>query len=176
MAIVDAHGRLFGRVSILDLGAVLIIVFVLLGIFVAPGGKGSVATIGSSKPVEVDLVFRTVTASQPEELLQTLQAEDATNIIVRNQPSGTVELLNVEATPRSVAVPQPDGSVISLPDPRPELAYSIDLLVTVGGNAQVTETGPVLGGTKLKIGATVELEGMTYTMTGKVADVRILSE
>jgi hypothetical protein len=121
----------------------------------------------------VDLLFRSVIASSPDDLLQTLQTDETTNMVVRNQPSGTVNLLQVKATPRSTAVPQPDGSVIALPDPRPELDYTIDLMVTIGGEAQITDDGPVLGGAKLKIGTTAELAGQTYTMVGKVADVRL---
>jgi hypothetical protein len=174
MAILDAQGRILGRVSILDLGAVVIIVLVLIGIFFAPGSGGSVAQVGAStQPIEVDLLFRSVIASSPDDLLQTLQTDETTNMVVRNQPSGTVNLLQVKATPRSTAVPQPDGSVIALPDPRPELDYTIDLMVTIGGEAQITDDGPVLGGAKLKIGTTAELAGQTYTMVGKVADVRL---
>ena len=59
MKILDSQGRLFGKVSILDLGAVLIILMVIVGIFFFPGTtRGSVAQIGNviSKPVEVEAI------------------------------------------------------------------------------------------------------------------------
>ena len=46
MALLDSKGRLFGKVSILDLGALLIILGVVFGIFFLPGRSGSVAQIG----------------------------------------------------------------------------------------------------------------------------------
>jgi len=58
MKILDSQGRLFGKVSILDFGAALVILLVLVGIFF-PGTSGSVAQVGiATKPVEVDLIVR----------------------------------------------------------------------------------------------------------------------
>ena len=37
MAILDSKGRLFGKLSLLDLGAALAIVFVIFGIYFYPG-------------------------------------------------------------------------------------------------------------------------------------------
>jgi hypothetical protein len=177
MTILDNQGRLFGRVSILDLGALLVIVLVLIGIFLVPGSRGSVAQVGgATKPVEVDLIVRGVVTTAPDDLLKTLQSGETPNIIVRNQPSGSVKLLKVEVTPNSIPVPQPDGSVVALPDPRPEVEYITDFLITMGGQAQVTDNGVVIGGSKLKIGASVELEGKTYTISGKVAKVTVLDQ
>ena len=40
MKILDAKGRLFGKVSLLDIGAGLVILMVLAGIFIFPGTGG----------------------------------------------------------------------------------------------------------------------------------------
>ena len=37
MAIIDSQGRLFGKLSILDIGSALIILLVIAGIFLFPG-------------------------------------------------------------------------------------------------------------------------------------------
>lgn len=177
MAILDSKGRLFGKVSILDIGAALIMVLVIAGIFLFPGGSGSVAQVGTStKPVEVDVMVRGLTVRDPQALLKSLQDEDKTKIIIRNQPYGEVDVLAVESLPRSVAVPQPDGSVASFPDPRPELNYTIDMLITLGGNAQILDDGPVFGNTKIKVGTPMELEGQTYRFNAPVVGVRILDK
>ncbi|MGB3768575.1 MAG: DUF4330 domain-containing protein, partial [Phormidesmis sp.] len=42
MAILDSKGRLFGKLSLLDLGAALAILMVIFGIFIYPGATGSV--------------------------------------------------------------------------------------------------------------------------------------
>lgn len=173
MKIVDSQGRLFGRVSILDLGAALVILLVVVGIFFFPGTSGSVAQIGTTtKPVEIDLVVRGLNVRDPQQLFeQGLKAGGKTNVIIRNQPYGQLEVKSVKLLPRTTLVPQPDGSVRDLPDPRPN-QFATDLLVTLDGKAQVTKNGPVIGNSKLKIGVPVELEGFNYSFNTSVIDIR----
>ncbi|MGD1908929.1 MAG: DUF4330 domain-containing protein [Leptolyngbyaceae cyanobacterium] len=177
MPLLDAKGRLFGKVSLLDIGAGLVILMVIVGVFFFPGTSGSVAQVGvETKPIEVDVIVRGLTVSDPEGLYQTLQASETTNIIIRNQPYGQVAIKEVKRLPRSQAVAQPDGSVKSFPDPRPELDYTIDMLITLAGDAQITEGGPVLGNSKVKIGNQIELEGELYQFYTSTVGVRILDE
>ncbi len=175
MTLLDSKGRLFGKVSILDLAAGLIILMVLFGIFLYPGTSGSVAQVGAvTKPVEVDVMVRGLTSSDPERLLETLKTAETTDIIIRNQPYGQVNIKAVRTLPRSVAVPQPDGGVKALPDPRPELDYTIDMLITLVGDAQITDTGPVFGNSKVKVGTQIELDGDLYNFNTSTVDVRVL--
>jgi hypothetical protein len=172
MAIVDSQGRLFGKVSILDFGAALVILLVVVGIFFFPGTSGSsIAQIGSTKPVEVDVVVRGLSVLDPSDFIKQLQQEKKTNIIIRNQPYGQVDIKSVRTLSRTVIVPQPDGSAKALPDPRPD-SFSADMLITLGGQAQMTKNGPVLGNSKIKIGTPVELEGLDYDFNASVIDVR----
>lgn len=172
MALVDSKGRLFGKVSLLDIGAALVILFVLIGIFVFPGASSSVAQIGiPTKPVEVEVVIRT--ASQNVGTL--MKPGDKTNLIIRNEPSGEVTVKSVQKLSESLAVPQPDGQVKALPDPRPEAGLSSNLLVTLTGKAKITKDGPVLGNKKIKIGTPIEIEGFRYSFSNlNVRDIRIL--
>ncbi len=172
MAMLDSQGRLFGKVSILDFAAALVILLVVLGIFFFPGAGGSVAQIGSTKPVEVDAVVRGLNVLDPKGFITELEREKKTNIIIRNQPYGQVEIKSVKLLPRTVIVPQPDGSAKALPDPRPD-GFSTDLLMTLGGQGQMTKNGPVLGNNKIKIGTPLELEGLNYDFNASVIAVRI---
>jgi hypothetical protein len=61
-------------------------------------------------------------------------------------------------------------------DPRPESAYSQDMILTLAGQAQVTETGAVVGGQKVKIGTLLELEGKEYNFNTSVIDIRFLKK
>jgi len=158
MAIVDSKGRLFGKVNILDLGAVLVILAVILGVLL-PSTTG-VAQLGSTvKPVEFDVVVRNLSPSGP---VAPLKAGDKPKLVIRNQPFGEVTVVSVQPMPRNVVVPQPDGSVKALPDPRPEAQYGQEYYVTLAGDARLTEDGPILGNNKLKQGVQVELEGFNY--------------
>ncbi len=174
MAIIDSQGRLFGKVNLLDLGAALVILLVLFGIFVFPGASGSVAQSNTTtKPVEVEVVVR-VAAQNTDALLK---PGEKTSIIIRNQPFGEIKIKSVKPLPDNVYVPLENGSVKYTPDPRPEVALSRNLLVVLEGNAQITSNGPVLGNNKIKIGTPIELEGFKYNFTNlNVRDIRILDE
>lgn len=168
MAVIDAQGRLFGKVSILDVGAALVILFVVLGI-VLPGSGGDSLIAGGSQSVEVDAIVLGLSASNPKELIQ---AGDKTNFIIRNAPAGQVDIKNVEFLPRNLAITQPDGSVKPLPDPRVEAKYVSNILITLEGQAEVKGDNIKLGGTDIKIGVPVELGGQQYNFKASVIDIR----
>jgi len=171
MKILDSQGRLFGKLSILDLGAALIILLVAVGIFFFPGTSGSVAQVGvTTKPVQLDVIALGLKGRNLQDLFK---AGDKVNMIIRNQPYGQVDIKSVKTLTRTVAVPQPDGSVKALPDPREEESFSRNMMFTLQGKGQITKDGPVLGNLKIKIGNTVELEGMNYNFNASVIDVRV---
>jgi Domain of unknown function (DUF4330) len=172
MSILDSQGRIFGKVSILDVGAALVILLVLVGIFIFPGATGGIAQVGAvTKPVEVEVVIRV--ASQNVSNL--LKPGEKTSVIIRNQPYGEVKIKSVKELPDSVTIPLDNGTVKYAPDPRPEAAISKNLVVVLEGNAQITKNGPVLGNNKIKIGTPIELEGFNYNFTNlNVRDMRIL--
>ena len=174
MTIVDSKGRLLGKVSLLDIGAGLVIFTVILGIFFFPGTSGSVAQLGvEAKNVEVDMALRGLIVTNPSALLATLKTQSTLNVIIRNQPSGQLQIKGVQPLPRSVAVPQPDGTVKSYPDPRPELAYTMDFILTMTGKAQVTTSGVVIANSKIKLGTPIEVEGSDYNLMGSVVGLRV---
>ena len=72
-----------------------------------------------------------------------------------------------------MAVPQPDGTVKALDDPRDKELFSRNVLLTLEGKGRVTNDGPVLGNIKVKIGMTIELEGRDYNFNASVIDVRV---
>lgn len=177
MPILDSKGRLFGKVSIVDIGAVIVVLLVIAGVFLVPGNSGSVAQIGATtQPVEVDVMVRGLTVSDPQGLMDSMRDEGETEIIIRNQSYGRVDVTSVEELPRTVATPQPDGSLKALPDPRPELGFTLDMVVTLAGQAEIVNDGPVFGNNKVKIGNIIELEGLTYRFNTTVVGVRILDE
>lgn len=170
MAVLDSKGRLFGKVNLLDIGAVLIILFVMAGIFLFPGPSGSLAN--SDANVEVDVLVLGLKSRDPKNLIK--EGEKA-SFIIRNQPSGEVKIKKVEFLPRTAAAPQADGSLKAMPDPRSEEQFSVNMVVTLEGKGQMTDNGPVFGGTKIKIGTPVELDGSLYNFKPSVIDIRVPS-
>jgi len=176
MNILDSKGRLFGKINLLDLGAALVILLVIVGIFIFPGTSGSVAQIGAKTvPIEVDLLVRGLNVRDPQQLFkQGFTKGGKTNIIIRNQAYGQMGIKSIQQLDRMLTIGQPDGSVKELPDPRKN-NFSTDSILTLEDNAKITKDGPVLGSgnNKVKIGMPFELEGFNYNFNASVIDIRL---
>ncbi len=173
MAILDSKGRLFGKINLLDLGAALVtllVIFVILSTILSSLG---LAQVGEKiVPIEVDLVVRGLNVRDPEQLFNNgLKKGGKTDVIIRNQPYGQIQIKSVQQLPRTVNVFQPDGTVKELPDPKTN-NFSTDMLLTLEGKAKSTESGLVLGSSKVKIGMPFELEGFNYNFNATVIDIR----
>ncbi|MEO0687422.1 MAG: DUF4330 domain-containing protein, partial [Cyanobacteria bacterium J06649_11] len=110
MSILDSKGRLFGKFNILDIGALLVILLVIGGIFLFPGTTGSVAQVGTTtKPIEVDLIVRGLKVKDIDRLSEQGKFEKGgkTNVIIRNQPYGQIPIKSIEVLPRKIIVTQP---------------------------------------------------------------------
>ncbi len=172
MAILDRKGRLFGKISVLDVGAIAVILLTLIGIFLIPGNNGnSIAQLSNpdNKPVEIDMMVRGLSVLKPNDLVK---VGDKTNIIIRQQPRGEITVNKVEVLIPKIPVPKLDGTLTVLPDPRLADSYQRDFAITLAANAKVTNDGVIFGGDKVKIGTTIEIEGPKYLVKGSVMDVR----
>ena len=177
MALLDSKGRLFGKISILDVGAIAIVLAVILGIFFLPGNSGSVAQIGANvKTVEVELLVRGLSVKDPDRFVEEFREAGTTSIVIRNQPFANVSIKSIERLPRTTPVAQPDGAVEALPDPRPEVDNITDLTIVLTSDAEETDNGFVFGNNKVKVGHTLRLEGFNYDFNGSVIDVRAVEE
>ena len=116
---------------------------------------------------------RRVSAADPEALIQDALASGRTSIIVRNQPAGSVKLIRVDDINRVLVQVQPDGSVVTAPDPNRANVGTLNARFVLEGDATVSKSGVVLAGTKLKVGTPVELEGALYRLNGTVSGVKV---
>lgn len=173
MKIIDSKGRLFGKISILDLGAGLVILLVFIGIFVVPGPTGSIAQVGggNTEKIAIDLLVRGLSVKNPQALIDEFNNKTTTSIIVRNQPSGQLTIESAERLINTVSVPQPDGTVKALPDPRRIVDFSVDLILLMKGDGQMTNDGAIIANQKIKMGTTIELDGNKYNFRGTVINV-----
>lgn len=173
MKIIDSKGRLFGKLSILDLAAACVIMLVIVGVFLFPGTPLTSKLTAQTKlqPIEVQLLIRGLSVANLDGLLTEFKQDKQADIVIRNQPAGKVEIVSSELLPRTTVVPQPDGTVKALPDPRPEIEMIRDMVIIVGGRAETTNTGFVLEGKKVKIGSSIQLQGNTYDFNGTVVAI-----
>jgi len=175
MKIIDSKGRLFGKLSILDFAAACVILLVVVGIFFFPGTPltQSIVAQTKQKPIEIQVLVRGLGASDLDGLFQEFDENQQADIVIRNQPAGKIKIAERQVLPRTTPVPQPDGTVKALPDPRPEIVMIHDMLLTLNGNAEVSNTGFVLAGSKkVKIGSSIQLQGNTYDFNGTVISIK----
>lgn len=176
MKIIDSKGRLFGKLSILDFAAAAVILLVVVGIFLFPGTPvtNNIVAQTKQKPIQLQILVRGLGVSNLDNLFQEFKDNDNADIVIRNQPAGKVQIIDNQLLPRTTPVPQPDGTVKALPDPRPEVAMIRDILVTLEGRAEATSTGFVLPGSKkVKIGSAIQLQGNTYDFNGTVVSIEL---
>ena len=174
MKIIDSKGRLFGKLSVLDLAAAGVILLAIIGVLFFPGTPLTQKIIAQTKlqPVEVQILVRGLGVSNLENLNREFERKNQADIVIRNQPAGKVEIVSSTLLPRTTAVPQPDGTVKALPDPRPEVEMIRDLLLTINGRAEVTNNGIVLDGSKkIKIGSSIQLQGDIYDFSGTIVSI-----
>jgi hypothetical protein len=175
MSILDRQGRLFGKISIFDVAAVLVILAAGIGIFVPVGNSSGPAAGGKNLTAEVDIVVRGLNVSNSEQLEKDFGAGNKISFVIRNQPTGSLDIKSLKVLDRLIVVPQPDGSTKAQKDPRPDL-FSTDLLLTVIGKGQSTEGGFTMGGSKVKIGSSVEIDQKNYNFNASIIDVRLKEE
>ena len=159
--------------SPVDAVAGLVALAALGGVIWSPKLSNAVAkATGAVKPVQVSVDVRHLLSADPETLFNAAREEAAVNIVIRNQPAGRVTLVSVEDLTNPLTAVQPDGSVVVADAPSSLLPRHARFVMEA--NAEIKPSGVVIGGTKLKVGVPVELEGRLYRLNGVVSGVKPL--
>ena len=172
MTILDRQGRLFGKLSILDIGAITTIAIALIGLLIVPGNSGSsIAQILSAenKTVQVEMNVRGLSAVDPQNLVK---VGDKVRIIIRNQPRGEVTIKKVDIAVPQIVTAKADGTAVYFADPRAIATSQSDLAITLEATAQITNDGAVFAGEKVKVGTSIDIEGPRYIIRGSAMAVR----
>ena len=159
--------------SPIDAVAGVVALVALGGVVWSPKLSNAVAkATGAVKPVQVSVDVVRLYSADPEQLLNSVREEAALNIVIRNQPAGRVTLVSVDDLTNPLIAVQPDGSVVTADAPgtvQPRYARFV-----MEAKAEIKSSGVVIGGTKLKVGVPVELEGRLYRLNGVVSGVKPL--
>ena len=158
------------NLSLIDGAAAVIACLALVGVVWSPKLNQAIAkATGALQLVGVSVDIRQLQLAQPERLLQSIRDEGNVDIVIRNQPAGRVELLDVlNVTPPLMAV-QPDGRILEA-----EIAnqtQGLHLRFLLKAAAESDASGVVFGGTKLKIGVPVDVQGRLYRFRGVVSGI-----
>ena len=156
--------------SPIDAVAAVVALAALGGVIWSPKLSNAVAkATGAVKPVQVSVDVRHLVSADPEDLLNAAREEAALNIVIRNQPAGRVTLVSVDDVTNPLVAVQPDGSVVVAEAPSTALPRHARFVIEA--SAEIKPSGVVIGGTKLKVGVPVELEGRLYRLNGVVSGV-----
>ena len=164
----------FRSLSVIDTAAAVIAVAAVAGVLWSPKLSNTVArATGSMKAVVVSVDVRNSRVADSAGLIRQALDNGRTNLVIRNQPAGSAELIRVDDISRQLVAVQPDGRVVSAADPNREIQGVLDARFVLRSNATVTPTGVVVAGTKLKIGTPVELDGRLYRLNGVVSGIDV---
>ena len=159
-------------ITLLDGLAIAATLAALAGVVWSPKLTNAVArATGSVKPVEVSVDVRHLQVVDSEALLEGIREEGTVSIVIRNQPAGRVALVSVEDISRPHIQLLPDGTVLEAEDTSP--ARALHARFRLKADAETGPSGVVFGGTKLKVGSPVELEGRLYRVNGYVSGVTL---
>ena len=164
----------FCSLSVIDTAAAVIAVAAVVGVLWSPKLSNTIArATGSMKAVVVSVDVRNSKVADSAGLIRQALDNGRTNLVIRNQPAGSAELIRVDDISRQLVAVQPDGRVVSAADPNREIQGLLDARFVLRSDATVTPTGVVVAGTKLKIGTPVELDGRLYRLNGVVSGIDV---
>lgn len=153
-------------------GAVALIA--LAGVVWSPKLSNTVArATGGLKPVQVTVDVRGLPTANRTKLIADALSHGKTSLVIRNQPTGSVRLEDIQDISGKLVTLLPDGRVVQAPDPNREIQGILEARFVLKGEATVSSSGVVMAGTNLKIGSPVELEGPRYRVNGTVSGVEV---
>jgi hypothetical protein len=162
------------RWGVVDIGAAAAVLLAAAGVVWSPKLSNAVASAtGQVVPVTVMVDVRGVPVADPASLMSTVSNEGSVAIVIRNQPHGSVAVKAVTPLQRMIVALQPDGRVVTAPDPNQQSFSTLDARFELSGQGRKTGGGVVFGNQNLKIGAPVELEGKDFRVTGTVTGLQV---
>jgi len=161
----DKNGKLFGKISIIDL-------LVVLAIIVGAVGFSVRFFSHAAENVNEKTKFEYVVEIQDVRSF-TVDALSKKGIVTEKKSGGVIgEIVNVESKPYKVQVSMSNGRIISATVPE---KYIVD--VTVIGEGNETAGGYYIGeNVELSVGSTVTMASKYANSTGKIKSIKILSE
>ena len=154
------------RLHPVDLGAIVAMIMAATGLLWSPKLVTGLASVGGQlEPIDVIVDIKHIPVADPEALLASIKEEGKTWLVVRNQPSGTLQVLDGRLRQRLTVLA--DGTTI--PDPNQKEFSTFDVQLFLQGQGQETKTGFALGDTNIKIGVPIEVEGRLYRLKGVVS-------
>lgn len=157
----DERGRLFGWVNVVDLMVLALVIFVAarLGLKSRLLRAVNPSTV---KPVEVVLVVEDVRQATADAM------EEGETVLNTKSNAVLGKLVKKEVRPAQKEVETADGRLVLAESP-----FKKDVYLTVRGEGQVTSNVIILGGAEMRVGASVAIKGLKFSVNSTVLSVKV---
>ena len=135
MKIIDENGRLFGKVSIVDLLVVLVVIVLAMALHTKNNEKEITATTSTDAPI----VYQIEAQAVPDYVADTIQVGDEMFEVERSTGGTLGKILSIEEKPGQRLINRADGQVVMGP-----AEECVNLLITVEGRGIVSDDGRIL--------------------------------
>lgn len=165
MALTDGKGRLFGRVSLVDLLIVLLIVLIAGGVYFVFFGGADKQVVHTTK-----VIYDFEITNVNKDFVDAINPGDPIRDSVRGNELGTV----VSKESKSATMLNEDlinGRYVIADVPG---AY--DVVITIEANANITPANVIVGGAEVKVGKKIFIKGKGYASQGFVTKMTLIGQ
>lgn len=159
--ILDKKGKLFGKISIVDIIIVIIVIAAVAGLYYKFGKSGTVTLLTKTDKIQMSFYHEDV----PNYIVEKIKVGDIAKDRVQNVVFGKVT--DVKVGPDIYFNPSASGETVASSKP----GYS-SITVTVEGQGIYNPTGPTFGGVEYYIGKQVELRVGIADFYPRVSDIK----
>lgn len=136
MKIIDRNGRLFGKISIIDLVVVAVVIVMAFALYVKTNHNEITSTSTSNTPITYQMLVRGVRTY----VADAVQVGDHVYDQDRNSGGGSLgEIIDIEILPSGKLAEFKDGTIDTVP-----VEDGVDMLLTIQGEGLITEGRYVL--------------------------------
>ena len=161
------------RFGLVDGAAALAVLLAVGGVIWSPKLSGAIArATGGIQPVTVTVDVRGIPSADPASLIAAARREGKVNIVIRNQPHGSVQVKQIIPLQRRIVSLTPDGRVLTAPDPNQTIFSTLDARFVLQGEGRRSPDGVVFGNQSIKVGTPIELEGGLFRVGGTVSGLQ----
>lgn len=161
----DKNGKIFGKISIIDLFAIILVLAVVIGIGVRYGAKATTAVQSSEK---FECVIEVANVRE-----FTVKALEKGGVITDKKSEIELgEIVSVETEPALFQSTTADGRIIET-----ELPERYNCIVTIVANGKVSDDAYIMDDSnELSVGRNIELYSKYVKTSGDIKSVKMIEE
>ncbi len=156
--------------TLINIGAVAILIVSILYVMFWPGPQG-LPLMKVGIPQRVISVELSIMGINDADLANTVRKGEKIQVSIDNAPHIPMTIDSVQSLPRTVVSTQSNGTVKPLADPRPEMRFSNNLLISLQGKGYANKNGIFVGLKRARVGATVHLRAPGFDAPGSIVNI-----